>query len=73
MKFRHDNNYLYGQDHGIHRIIPSGIDFTVERCGDHYKLVAAGYGQHGDYGNGCLHVYPRSWRLRKRLERECDK
>lgn len=82
MRFRSDNQVLYGQDFSVHQGIPAGVDFDVTRGPQNgYTLRAHGYGclRHDPhdcdtrdrcYGNGSLFVYRPTSRQRARFEAE---
>ena len=73
IRFRKGNRVKYGMDFGFYVGVPGGVDFAVTRCetgdGANYKLVAPGYGAHGDYGNGSLITWGLTKRQRARFER----
>ena len=51
-----DNEILYGQDMQFWTGIPTNIWFDIEDSGNHWILRADGYGNHGKYGNGAIHL-----------------
>lgn len=57
VRFKEGNSIPYGQDMGIHKGVPSGIDFDVrlENDGNGAVLRAPGYGGK-PYGNGAIYL-----------------
>ena len=62
VRFKPDNNIVYGQDHGFGRGIPDGVWFDITPMPEAslftkhlYVLRAPGYGGE-PYGNGALFV-----------------
>lgn len=53
--FDNDNEIRYGQDFSRYKGIPAG-EYAATKSGDRWKLVAPGYGETGNYGNGALLV-----------------
>ena len=53
-----DNQHQFFQDFRLWKGIPAGIEFTVvkEAKANSYWLVAKGYGDPEDYGNGPIAV-----------------
>ena len=73
MKFRKDNQYVFGQDMQFYKHIPHGVDFEIEKVNDGlYKAIAFGYGileKEDGYGNGAIYIYPKRYPyLKKRLQ-----
>lgn len=62
--FDEDNNIPYMQDMGVHKSVPSGIKFTVKedvmfKNEDWVTLIAKGYGDKNDYGNGAISIHEK--------------
>lgn len=50
-------------DFRFYRGIPSGVKFSVEEMGEDYRLVAPGYGDRANYGNGAIYVNGKTLRV----------
>lgn len=57
------NTINYSQDFRSHRGIPSGVKFFIEDTGASCRLIAPGYGDNKDYGNGAIYVDARTLRV----------
>lgn len=57
------NSIQYSQDFHACRGIPSGVEFTLEERGKNYRLVAPGYGDNNNYGNGAIYVDAQTMRV----------
>jgi len=76
MRFRKGNKIGYGLDFAFYRGVPSGVDFRVDKILPNgvILLVAPGYGDHKNYGNGGVAVYGSPATLRRaRRERRRER
>ena len=55
IKFPENNSIYYGQDFSQHIGVPSNVEFNIVQVHKNFiQLRADGYGNKGNYGNGCI-------------------